>query len=165
MNDAQSQQFTAAVSGSGNTAVTWSMFPVIGTLSSSGLYSAPLSVPSQQTVTVKATPVADPTKSASAVVTLNPPPAIALSISPMVVRLSADQSQQFMASMNGAPTTAVIWSLSPALGTISPSGLYTAPSKLRGTKTVMIIATPTANLPTSASATPATATITLVRRF
>jgi hypothetical protein len=63
-----SQQFTAAVSGSSNTAVRWSMSPNLGTLSSSGYYTAPTNLTNNQTVTITATSVADPTSSASAAV-------------------------------------------------------------------------------------------------
>ena len=46
----QNQQFTA------NASVSWSITPsVAGTISASGLYTAPASIPNQQTVTVTAT--------------------------------------------------------------------------------------------------------------
>jgi hypothetical protein len=69
----QPQQFTSTVFGSTNTAVTWSYSPQVGTLAAGGLYTAPASVTSSQTVTVTATSQADTTKSASATVTLLPP--------------------------------------------------------------------------------------------
>src|SRR5262249_16906030 len=68
----KTQQFTATVTGNSNTSVTWSLSPSTGTISTGGLYQAPASVASQQTVTVTATSVADATKSASATVTLTP---------------------------------------------------------------------------------------------
>ena len=71
----QTQQFTAAVSNASNNAVTWAMSPNVGTLSPSGLYTAPSSVSSAQTVTVTATSVADTTKKASASVALTAPAA------------------------------------------------------------------------------------------
>lgn len=55
----QTQQFTATVTGTSNTAVTWSISPNTGTISSSGLYTAPSIISSQQSVTVTATSVAD----------------------------------------------------------------------------------------------------------
>ena len=64
------QQFTAAVTGASNTAVTWSLNPAVGAISASGVYTAPASISAGSTVQVKATSVADPTKSASATVTL-----------------------------------------------------------------------------------------------
>lgn len=66
------QQFSASVTGSSNTSVTWSLSSAVGTISSTGLYTAPASVSSQQTVTVKATSQADTSKSASATITVNP---------------------------------------------------------------------------------------------
>lgn len=55
------QQFTATVTGSSNTAVTWTAN--FGSISATGLYTAPAS---SVTATVTATSVADSTKSASA---------------------------------------------------------------------------------------------------
>jgi len=63
------QQFTATVSGSANTAVTWTASA--GTISSSGLFTAP-NVSSTSIATATATSQADPTKSASTNVTINP---------------------------------------------------------------------------------------------
>ena len=59
------QQFTATVTGSANTTVTWSASG--GSVNASGLFTAPASA---GTVSVTATSVADPTKSANAIVTV-----------------------------------------------------------------------------------------------
>jgi uncharacterized repeat protein (TIGR03803 family) len=72
------QQFTANVSGTTNTAVTWSVNganggnSTVGTISTGGLYTAPASVPSPATVTVTATTQATPVASFSASVTIGP---------------------------------------------------------------------------------------------
>ncbi len=50
--------------------VTWSLNPHLGSIDQKGLYTAPSSIPSSQRVTVTATSVADPTKTASATVRL-----------------------------------------------------------------------------------------------
>jgi hypothetical protein len=69
------QQFTATVQGSANTAVTWTVNGIVGgnttvgTISAAGLYKAPNSVP-KSAITVSATSSADPTKTASASVTI-----------------------------------------------------------------------------------------------
>jgi subtilase family serine protease len=70
----QTQQFTASVTGSTNTAVTWAVAggSANGTIDSSGLYSAPTAVPAGA-VTVTATSQADPTKSGSATVNIKTP--------------------------------------------------------------------------------------------
>jgi Abnormal spindle-like microcephaly-assoc'd, ASPM-SPD-2-Hydin len=63
------QQFSAQLTNTGNTAVTWSA--TSGTVSTTGLFTAP-TVTATKTVTVTATSVADNTKSASATVTVHP---------------------------------------------------------------------------------------------
>src|SRR5208282_3076771 len=58
----QTQQFTATVTNTSNTAVTWTISPAgTGTINSSGLYTAPATISTQQTVTVTATSQASPT--------------------------------------------------------------------------------------------------------
>jgi len=69
------QSFTATVQGSTNTAVVWKVNGIVGgeatvgTISTAGIYKAPNSVP-KAAVTVSATSAADPTKSASASITV-----------------------------------------------------------------------------------------------
>jgi hypothetical protein len=71
-----SLQFSATVSNTSNTAVTWKVNGVVGgnatvgTITSTGLYRAPNTAPRPATVTVSAASVADATKSASAPVTI-----------------------------------------------------------------------------------------------
>ena len=70
-------QFNATVSNTTNTAVTWAVSGVnggdttVGTISATGLYTAPSLVPSPATVSITATSQADETKSASATLTIN----------------------------------------------------------------------------------------------
>ncbi len=71
LTDGQTQQFTATVTNSTNTAVTWSISPQVGTINSAGLYTAPVPVSASQTVTVTATSMADTTRSATASITLS----------------------------------------------------------------------------------------------
>ena len=70
LSAAQTQAFT--VTGSPNPSVTWSLNPAVGSISWSGLYTAPPSISSSQTVVVTATSIVTPSKSAAAVVTLSP---------------------------------------------------------------------------------------------
>ncbi len=75
------QQFAASVAGTSSTAVTWTVSgtgcsgKACGTISSTGLYTAPTMEPSSATVTITATSNSDPTQSASATVTIVPPQA------------------------------------------------------------------------------------------
>ena len=77
------QQFTATVTGTANTAVTWAVNGVaggnatVGTITPAGLYAAPPTLPAPNNVNVSATSQQDPTKSAASTVTLlNPIPLI-----------------------------------------------------------------------------------------
>ena len=70
----QSQQFTATVTGASNTNVTWSMTPAVGTLSPTGLYTAPSSITTPQTVYITATSQADGTRFATVTVNLQVSP-------------------------------------------------------------------------------------------
>jgi sugar lactone lactonase YvrE len=66
----QNSQCAATVTGTGNynSGVTWSVDA--GTISPSGLYTAPATVPTSGTATVTAASVQDPTKTATAVLTI-----------------------------------------------------------------------------------------------
>ncbi len=79
--------------------------------------------------------------SINAIEIVQPPQGVAVQLSPTSVSLSALQSQQFSASVSGTPNTSVVWSLSPANGTISSSGLYTAPSFIATNQVVNVKAT------------------------
>jgi hypothetical protein len=84
------QQFAASVTGTSNTAVTWTASgtgcsgATCGTISSSGLYTAPAAVPSPATVTITATSASDPTKSASAAVIIVPPAGTTYYLAPAI---------------------------------------------------------------------------------
>ena len=73
LSGGQTSQFTATVTNTGNTAVTWSLTPNVGSISSTGLYTAPATVAAAQTVTVTARSVASSSATASATITLTPP--------------------------------------------------------------------------------------------
>ncbi|PYU64461.1 MAG: hypothetical protein DMG49_26620 [Acidobacteria bacterium] len=72
----QSTPFTDSVAGTTNTAVEWEVNSVVGgtattgTISASGVYTAPAQVPSPAKVTVRVLLQSDTTKSASAAVTI-----------------------------------------------------------------------------------------------
>ncbi|HUI76151.1 MAG TPA: IPT/TIG domain-containing protein [Candidatus Acidoferrum sp.] len=90
-----SYTFTATVSGAQNTSVTWSVngttggSPTVGTIDTSGKYTAPISLPSPNTMTIRATSVADASVSGSATVTLlNPTPTLT-GISPASTNLGS----------------------------------------------------------------------------
>ena len=128
-------QFTATVTFSTNTAVTWQVNGVtggnstLGTISTSGLYTSPASAITPDVVTITAVSQADATQSASATLTVNPPPLV---ITPTGVTLTAGGQQSFTAAVNGTNVTPT-WTLTcgaqsnAACGTLTTAGLYTAP--------------------------------------
>lgn len=138
LGPSQTQAFTATVSGTSNAAVTWSLIPAVGSISAVGLYTAPAAVASPQMVEVTATSVADSTKVASATVYLVPP--VSVVVTPDSASLTPSQTEAFTATVSGTANTAVTWSLSPAVGSISASGIYTAPAAMPRSATVTITA-------------------------
>jgi RHS repeat-associated protein len=155
----QTQQFSATVANTSNTGVTWSISPSgVGSINSSGLYTAPTTVSTQQTVTVTATSQASSSATSTATVTLYPP--IAVTVAPTTATITGGQTEQFAATVTNASNTAVTWSISPSgTGTISSSGLYTAPSTISSQQTVIITATSQANSAISGSATVTLSTV------
>jgi hypothetical protein len=85
------QQFTVTVTGTSNSAVAWSVNGLAsgnsttGTINSAGMYVAPQTLPSPNTVTVTAKSAADTTATSSAAVTLLNPIPILNNISPSTV--------------------------------------------------------------------------------
>ncbi|HEV3510054.1 MAG TPA: hypothetical protein VGS05_00030 [Candidatus Sulfotelmatobacter sp.] len=122
------------MTGTSNTAVTWTVDSVSGgnsadgTIANTGLYTAP-----QQTGThvITATSVVDATKSASATVTVSG----SVSISPSTSTLLTGATQQFQATVDGKANSTVTWAVdgvnggNSTSGTIGSAGLYTAPSQ------------------------------------
>ena len=90
-----STSFSATVSGTSNAAVTWSVndtpsgSSAIGTIDSSGKYTAPTSLPSPNTVTIKVTSSADTSKSSTSSVTLMNPTPVLTGISPASTNLGS----------------------------------------------------------------------------
>jgi hypothetical protein len=125
----QTQQFTATVMGSTNQVVTWNVVEgaIGGTITSTGLYTAP-AVTSTQVFHVSATPDANPAKVVQATVTVAP--GVGVQVTPLAVTLQPAATQQFTASVTGSSNTAVTWSIQEGAGggTVSTTGLYTAPS-------------------------------------
>src|SRR5260370_5158034 len=83
------QQFNASVTGTTNTSVTWSVVGGTshGTISTTGLYFPPTTVPTPAQVTVTATSQADSSKSASATVTIQ----IGVQVEPQAVTLRSEE--------------------------------------------------------------------------
>jgi len=148
LSAAQSLQLSATVAGTTNSNVTWTINPQVGALSSSGVYTAPALILTPQIVTVTATSAADPSAADSADVDLLP---VALTVSPSTISLQPWQTTQFTAQVSNTSNSAVVWSISPALGSIS-DGKYSAPRRIRKPESVTVTATSVADSTKSASA-------------
>ena len=140
----QQTQFTATVRGTHNKAMTWTASG--GTVTSGGQYTAPSSA---GTYTLTATSVTDSSKSASAVITVSQPSQMSISVSPGTASLQSGGQQQFTAYVSGTSNTAVTWAVTHGTGTITQSGLYTAPQAV---ETDIVVATSQADSTESASA-------------
>jgi hypothetical protein len=143
-------QFAATVLGLLDTSVKWSINPQVGTISNSGLYTAPAVISGSQAVTVTATSNALLTLSASALITLTP---VGIAVSPGSVTLSANGLQQFSAMVTSSSNAGVTWTMSPMVGWLSTSGLYTAPSVINSAQAVTVKATSVSDPTKSAGAT------------
>lgn len=159
------QQFTATVANTANTAVTWQVNGVaggnatVGTVSNTGLYTAPASVPSPATVSVTAVSVADNSKTGSATVTVTAPPPITVTVSPNAANVVVNATQQFTATVANTSNTAVTWQVNgvdggnATIGTVSNTGLYTAPASVPSPATVTVTAVSLADNTKSGNAT------------
>jgi Galactose oxidase, central domain len=129
------QQFTISGAAS-NAVVSWAVNGMaggnaaIGTISSSGLYSAPAAVPSGM-IAISATVAGSAVVVSTAAVTVTPSRSGPLMVLPSGVTVLLPGTQQFQVS--GAGSANVTWAVNQvaggnaAFGTISSSGLYTPP--------------------------------------
>ena len=122
-----------------STGVDWSVNGIpggdatVGTITTAGLYTAPLLAPAPNLVTITATSQADPAKSASAGLTINNVITVTISPSP-TTDVTLEASQQFTATVTGTANRTVIWDVNgivggdqATVGAISQGGLYFAP--------------------------------------
>ena len=135
-----SASFSATVSGTSNTAVTWSVNDTpggsssLGIIDSSGKYTAPATLPSPNSVTVKATSSADTSKSSTSSVTLMNPTPVLTGISPASTNLGSFSltitgsnfvsGAQVLLSNSALSTTFVSSTQLTATGTASSSGTF-----------------------------------------
>ncbi len=182
----RTQLFSGLVTGSSNTAITWTLTcatgvtaNTCGTIDATGLYTAPASIPTittngtatiAPTVTITATAQADTTK--TAVATLTIVTGISITITPNNATVGTGEFFLFTATVNnpGCNVTSnptcdnVTWSLSTTLtgiGTIgATSGVYTAPTTVPSPSIVIITATSVTDTTVTATATVTVVTAT-----
>jgi hypothetical protein len=168
------QQFTATVTGSTTTGVTWSVSgsgcsaAACGTIDAQGLYRAPANLPNPAQVTVRATSVANGTSFGTAIVTISSD--ITISVNPTAPSIELGAVRAFTATIAsmGQPNMAVNWTVAAAAGgsctgpgtgagqcgSVDAMGNYTAPPILPAPNAgVRVTATSQADASKSASAT------------
>lgn len=133
-----------------------------GTLTNVGdfsvTYVAPSTVPSPATVTLTAYSNASDTSSSSVDVVVTSG-SLNVWVAPTGATVSTDQSQQFSAIVSGNSNMEVTWQVdgiaggNSTVGTISSSGLYTAPAAVPSGGAVTVTAVSEANSAISSSAT------------
>lgn len=152
--------FTANVQHAASSAVTWQVNGMtggnpltVGMIDSSGVYTAPGSVPSTPTVTITAVLQSDSNKMGSASVTIKSLSAIQgpLAVSPRLSSVTTSQILQLQVATAGLSNDDVNWAVddvpngNPTRGTITPNGLYSPPNS-PGSHTIKVtlIANPSA---------------------
>ena len=152
-----SQLFSATVTGSSVSTVIWAVSsgtttadvtPIVGgnatlgTITTAGLYSAPAKVPNPNVISVWATSTADATHFGTATVTIDsgirvtviPATETCTNAPPVTISLEVNNPYQFNACVTGTTNPAVTWAVNKiaggnsSIGTITGSGLYTAPA-------------------------------------
>ena len=137
--------------------------------SSAGVdYLAPATVPAPDPVAVTATSEADPSKNASAMISISAPGSnVAVTLTPPYAFLPPSggtiATQQFFAAVTGATNVNVTWSVQSgvagqgcsgtACGSISTTGVYTSPTFAPSPNAVSVIVTSAADPTKTASAT------------
>jgi len=155
----QSQQMVATITGTSNNQVAWSVNglaggnPALGTVSTSGLYLAPASIPAGGTVSLAAVSVADASKAATAVITIHD----SIALTPTSATVAIGSTQQFTATVNGLGSSAVQWMVNgiaggnAATGIITLEGVYAAPAVVP-TSSVLVAAVDVSDSQASANA-------------
>ena len=154
------RSFTATVSSAGlpNRGVNWIVSgngcggASCGTVDSSGSYTAPQVLTAPPSVTLTAISIADPSRSGVGTITVTSTFSLSLT---GPASLNTGSEGTYMATLipaaNSNPSRTITWSVSgsgcvgSACGTISPTGVYTAPALSPSPPTVQITATPVAD--------------------
>ena len=156
----------AQINGTSNTTVNWNVNGIPGgnailgqiclagsnpcqvvasTTASAVDYLAPGSIPSPNPVSATAVSAADPTKSASAQITVINH--VLVSVQPATIALSPLAVQAFQASVLGTTNQNVFWqvqgsacSTAGACGTVNASGIFTAPASSPSPNAIQVVA-------------------------
>lgn len=158
----QTAQFTATSQNLASSSVNWQVNSVpggnttFGTISNTGLYTAPNAVPTPNQIQITAVSVANSSISASTTITLGSN--ISVTTSPHSVSMYPGQTQQFSVDVQNAVNVAVTWEVNgvvggtAATGSITGNGLYTAPTTVSSATMITVSAVSVADPTKSGSA-------------
>jgi mono/diheme cytochrome c family protein len=138
-------KLSARVTGSSDSLVLWSVASGPGSIDANGLYTAPATIDTAPLpVTIRVRAHADTTVSATARIILVKEPVVHHTLVVVVVQpesenLYTTETKQFTASVLNSDDMAVTWSIVSGPGTISSTGLYTAPATLYSSPTTVLI--------------------------
>src|ERR1700680_1535251 len=153
------KKFTASVANTSSPAVTWQVNgttggePTHGTIDATGLYTAPLLIPSPEAVTIAAVLQAEPAKIATAQAHISQP--LTVAVSPSNIFVQVGHAQTLTATLQyDYQNKGVTWTLTGAgcsgssCGSLSTTAfssvVYVAPKKAPSPATVIATATSTA---------------------
>ena len=138
--------FKTKVRDAGDTRVTWSVDGgrKNGVIAPSGLFTAPPILRTPARIAVRATSVADPSKSATAIVQVGE---VQIKISPQGGKLKHGQSKRFKVKIKGAASEDVTWRVvgGDMNGTVSPTGMYKTPPSMKTPTDVLVRVTSVAD--------------------
>lgn len=127
----------------------------VGAISATGLYTAPHFLPRPITVQIEASSNALPAVSGRTTITLVAPLPSSFDVTPPTATLIAGGRGQQFSLANLLPnnaSSAVVWTRSPALGTVDTEGRYTPPASLVVSTVVLVTATSAVSGSVTASA-------------
>ncbi len=168
----ESLTFTATVKNTANTSVTWSVNGIpggnatVGTVDTSGAYTAPMNLPSPASVSVRAISVADTSQTSAALVLVASDISVSVSPQAMLAELGASRTFAATVSSGGNPNRGINWIVSgkgcagEVCGTVDASGNHTAPQILM-TPPIVSLAAISAADPSKSG----TATVTITSSF
>lgn len=134
------QPFVAASDQADGQWVNWSVSPDVGMIDDAGIYTPPSSVTVARPVTITATSQQNFLETGTATVVLLPDTPTGLAVLPNYVSLKAGEQQVFSAGAE-----AVYWEIMPMVGSITNSGVYTAPGNIQQPQGVVVIVTSQTN--------------------
>ncbi len=146
VNVVSTLQFQDAIQGGTNSVTIWKVNNItggndtIGRIDSNGLYHAPTTIPSPAAVSVVAVSFEDQNVFATSTVTITPAPTVQITSpsAPVTLTAGAANTVSFSATEIGGTSGIILWYVGPVgglgvlggnatLGTITASGVYSAP--------------------------------------